>query len=104
MIAASCSAFTFSERKMYKRAMKLSRRTQLLFSGYVFFVLTGYLSLPFLPQGPDLGSANTSDITASIVNPSRKRPLYIPMWLPIEIETMKSPGYEILVIWQVCKT
>jgi hypothetical protein len=92
----TCPAFKASEKLLRVRAAKTFRKILLSFCGYVFFILAGYLSLPFMPRA---AKKSTSDITASIV---REYPLYIPMWLPWSRETMQStPFYQLLVLWQV---
>jgi hypothetical protein len=103
-ILVTCAAFLKSEQQMREVAMQRSRRILRHFTGYVFIVLGIYLSVPFLPQGPDLsdfGFAHSSDITQSIINPLRKRPVYIPMWTARDVETLQSGEYHALVIWQV---
>ncbi|XP_065348348.1 odorant receptor coreceptor-like [Cloeon dipterum] len=81
---------------MLNQRVKTRARQVLYFCcGYVFMVLAGYLSLPFIPRG---AAETTSDITASIV---RKYPLYIPMWTPFGPNALKvSPVYQLVVVWQ----
>ncbi|XP_059490146.1 uncharacterized protein LOC132205220 [Neocloeon triangulifer] len=91
----STLSFTQSENTLKAKVGKRSRRVIYFFYGYVFFVLSGYLSLPFLPRPV---AETTSDITASIV---REYPLYLPMWTPFGPEALKRPPfYQMAVIWQ----